>query len=453
MKDNLNIPDDSFIPEGLEFKEEYLQEALSMYDRARGKSSRRRRTWLTLMLLLIGISVLYWVKHDSGNYLLQPESRLTEQNQGAGIDSLFTNHKEQEDERLKLDIKDSSNSSRDINNLNCETTIENLKGIRISLYAKVEDQGGPSRSGSPDLLPSDSLSEVDQPRANQPVSGLMDEHQLPAGAQLPSLTNKEEDNVDVLNRYKDLIGNFLIDENTDRANFNKSYKRIVSLTPTWSANEHNLSLSHVNVLKIDSPKRIKPYLVLGISPLSTFGSKRLLMKPDPYVALGINYRLGNGWRAAMDARYYFVSGLSHPLTFTDIVYGQGFETNTTTIYTNRLHYAGIQFSLQKQLNSHQISFAYSCDYLITGQNNVEKKSNSSLEDIVTHNDKANGYVLGFKNFNHSISLGYDYWLGKNKALGMAYQFGLTDITNNRYFTTYDFDRNSMLTVRLKMYLR
>lgn len=448
MKSNYDIPEDSFIPEGLEFREEYLQDALSMYDRAKRKAVWYRRSLLVLMLLIIGSSILLWVNYEKQNagtialLAAKQKENVEVRNSSKRISQENVDTSESSSTKSQMD------SQRITEKTNEKTIIYTQSEKKIAVNAEAEDQGGSLGSGNglPDLMP----------KGNSNSKQILNDESVSNANVFVSpkeLSNNSVSTNEGVQQSENLVSESQLSVKVSSEVSEKNYSSINYLS--HKSFEHGFSpeLSFSNGIKNVPAKKFRPYLVIGVSPLSSFGSDRLELKPDAYLALGLNYRLGNSWRVAGDARYYFISGLSHPLTFTETTYGQGFETNATTIHTNRLHYAGIQFALQKQFTKHQLSLGYSIDYLITGQNSIENKSNSSFEDIVTHNDKSNGYVLGFKNFNHSVSIGYDYWFGKNKAIGMAYQFGLTDITRNEYFIKSEFDRNSMLTVRLKMYLR
>ncbi len=449
MKSNYDIPEDSFIPEGLEFREEYLQDALSMYDRAKRKAVWYRRSLLASLLLVIGSSVVLWVNYEKQNVGTVALLAAKQKENVEVRNSSKRISQENIDESESLSTKAQMDSQRITEKTKEKTIIYTQSEKKNAVNAKAEDQGGSLGSGNglPDLMP----------KSNSNSKQILNDKSLSNATAFISPKELWNSNSVSTNegvqQNENLVSESLLSTEVSSEVSEKNYSRINYIDHKSFEHSFSPDLSFSNSIKNLPAKKFRPYLVIGVSPLSGFGSDRLELKPDAYLALGLNYRLGNSWRVAGDARYYFVSGLSHPLTFTETTYGQGFETNSTTIHTNRLHYAGIQFALQKQFTKHQLSFGYAIDYLITGQNSIENKSNSSFEDIVTHNDKSNGYVLGFKNFNHSVSIGYDYWFGKNKAIGMAYQFGLTDITRNEYFIKSEFDRNSMLTARLKMYLR
>jgi hypothetical protein len=61
-------------------------------------------------------------------------------------------------------------------------------------------------------------------------------------------------------------------------------------------------------------------------------------------------------------------------------------------------------------------------------------------------------VQGFRKIQNSIGLSYEYALGKNKSFGMAYRFGLTDVTINSYFGDAS-NRNSMLSLYFNVKLK
>lgn len=445
MNGEHHISEDYFIPDGLEFRDEYLHSAMQIYQRERKKALWLKRTVIMGIAALFISGALFWlsdesVKNQYSDAQEQGTGRATEE--GGNKKSNSASHSERANTVAEIKSISSSVNDEDEMHTNEKREIDNssINEKETALNAEADGQGGSLSSGSE--LPDPKPLKIIEKNVNQ-------EQRLKDKIMLQSITSIEPIHSD--NSFSHSDSNM---GNGDSPMISPSYLMIQSIVPKVLKVAAQLKeLKETTPLTIPTNKKFKPYLVLGFNPLSDYGSGWKRFKIDPYIALGIDHRLGNGWKVGADARYYFISGLSHPLTFEQTIYGQGFETNQTTIYTDRLHYAGVHLTAQKKFGRHQASLGYGADYLVTGRNSIENRLYSSFENVSGNASSTSGYVLGFRNFNHSISLGYDYWMGKNKAIGLNYQLGLTDVSANKYFTQGQFDRNSMLSVHLKMYLR
>jgi len=449
MQNNKHIPDDLFIPEGLEFREEYLQSAMQMYQRERRKALWFKRFVFVCVVVLLVTGVFVWTSQNQS--AVHEQSAIS--NSYQKDDLVSSSEKKSLQEESSLNKKDKSGTPLNIQEVSEQRTrnktiatneklSSQITSKRNALSAEANDHGGSLSSGSglPDQQPQ-GIAQVGNPTdssVSKPST-----HSVQETTDEPILSSTSDSNA-AINAENSLETTIPI----------VIYKKINYRTPSYFETSTTSGIAASNPIKTSAVNNFKPYLIVGIIPITDFGLKYSRFKLNPYIALGVDKRLGNGWKTAVDARYYFVSGLSHPLTFEQTTYGLGFETNSTTIYTNRLHYAGLNVALQKKIKSHQFTLGYGIDYLITGQNEIEESITSTFAEVTSKsNASTKGYVLGFRNFNHSFSLGYDYWLGRNKALGFSYQYGLTDISRNEYFKDATINRNSMLTVRLKMYLR
>lgn len=468
MKNKQQILDDFIIPEGLEFREEYLQSAMHMYNRERRKAIWIKRSIFAVIILLLATGSAVWLSQNQEATVEVVEKGDAANKEMPSAENPIKNTQDssQPDTRsTKIDSSNQTNRNDEFKDLTVPVVSENKKteAIQANTMGEKKTENLNRKISKPNLTKNNARSA----EANDHGGSLGSGSGLPG--QLP-LSFEEKETVKVNNALtvSDVITQSnvknvdsstveeiqdLKNESSEKARPTGDYKNMLALKSVPFESNSTLSIASVNPINAPNTNKFKPYLVIGVSPITDFGLRYSQFNLNPYVALGLDKRLGNGWRAAADARYYFVSGLSHPLSFEETTYGQGFETTTTTIYTNRLHYAGVNLSLQKRIAKHQFALSYGLDYLITGQNDIQNRTIGSLENTSENSTDSKGYVIGFRNFNHSISLGYDYWLGQNKAIGFNYQFGLTDISNDQYFTLGTVDRNSMLTLRLKMYLR
>lgn len=64
MKNKQQILDDFIIPEGLEFREEYLQSAMHMYNRERRKAIWIKRSIFAVIILLLATGSAVWLSQN-----------------------------------------------------------------------------------------------------------------------------------------------------------------------------------------------------------------------------------------------------------------------------------------------------------------------------------------------------------------------------------------------------
>ncbi len=442
MANKFIIHDKAFIPEGMEFKEEYLEKGMAMYRTAKRKILLRKICIAASVVVSVITTGIFF--YDSagvkGIELVQNEQKVS-----TTIDT--SKSQEQPDTRgLTKETNNSTNNSAARNGLNAVIRDEResapiLSQDGVGQSKMTNDHGSPTSSGVglPDQK-SKSIVSVNKDETLVHESVLQTE---PVVA-IPNVSEKS------ISQNDD--SHFVVE---DDLIITKQHERLpaslISLPGIFKSDLKRLQ--RPDVIPVLKWQRLIPYLQVGLNPWSDFGGNARKIKSDLNVVGGVDYKLHGSFVVSAAARYFQISGLAHPYAVNNTTYGQGFNTSTQTFYTDRLHYGGLQLSLKKNWNRrHEMSIGYGLDYLLGANNRIATSSVSSYENKELGTVKANGYTEGFVKLNHSISLGYQYWLGKNKAVGMTYQFGLSDIAMDKYFTVGTKDRNSMLSVYFRMNL-
>ena len=176
-------------------------------------------------------------------------------------------------------------------------------------------------------------------------------------------------------------------------------------------------------------------------------------KLDPMLNLGVEYR----WRKRMglfvNAQFFTVSGVAEPYVAKQRQYDQGYRETTFSYHTDRFFYTGLSIGCNYRISrAHSIGVLYDFNYLLTTDNRITTGNSSSFEGATSFEEKAKGYVNGFRPFQHSLGFVYEFALGKNKSIGTSYRIGLSDVTRNEYFGN-EFHRNSLLALHLKIKLK
>ena len=121
--------------------------------------------------------------------------------------------------------------------------------------------------------------------------------------------------------------------------------------------------------------------------------------------------------------------------FNSVKYSFGKEEDNITIETSKLYFVGLEVG-----SYYNISEKIKTKLLYTGFGLVNSKSNRITETNSTFSmaqseQKEFGYTNGFKNYSHSLKIGFDYYLVPKFALMLNYNFGLSDHTINSYFSS------------------
>jgi hypothetical protein len=463
-----------FIPEGLEFREEYMDAALNLY-KATKRSLFIKKVFVYggIAALLTGIVLIICLNNSKPS-----DSALNKEQNASAIGRVETNGELYD---TNLDQSKSLNNSEEVAHKNelVEHQSVNSMSSDISSDSPVSDSkilksksafdhGGPTSSGvgSPDRKSIVGEKKINSEKSNQ-------EFLLVESADKITNESNRKENVSEFSNEQ------FINLSSSSASA-KSESNVVDITNSEveevfnSSEKSRIIFGDINKLQYQpggffardfqlisakgigttSIKKFIPYLQVGIIPLSSYGSQKNDLRADPFASIGCDYRTKSHLLLGARLNYFSVSGLSHPYEVSQTEYGQGFYTNTTTYFTERLHYVSLSPVLSKVFfSNHQLFVGGDIEYLITGNNRIENGNYTSLEKGPTSSQSARGYVGVFNDINYAVNMGYQYWLGKNKAIGLNYKLGLTDISKEEYFKNDVVDKNSMLSLYFRMNLR
>ncbi len=459
-----NIPDENFIPEGLEFKEEYFEKAIGMYQKE--KTLLRWKKIAVFTGSIAAAACLIW-------FIVSPllmKNEPTENNSGKnGLD-------------INVSENQTSPSIHDQNTGHIPSDVSNE--INSERSSMAEDQGAlvSSGAGAPDQRPVENERALDQRNiaSSGAVSkGLSPNHSKkapgengetssgvdPKNWELTSFQKNESEGIHSttelpIQEKNDEAPVLVLESGLQTGNVNSEtdVEHTVNEAFVFSGEIKyrdakfeiaESQLSRNTSIPFKQENRISWYANLGLNAWADYGRAKGAALPAGYfVEGGLSYQFHHGWSLSTGAHYYVVSGMSNPVVFENTTYGQGFNTTTQTILTNQLQYGGLQIGVKKNvLEKNQIMFGYSMDYLISGTNTITTTEYSSYEYYPEHKKKAKGYIKGFEDLNHGLVFGYQRLMGRYTA-GIRGQLGLTDITKDGLFVHDNKDNNSMVTICL-----
>jgi hypothetical protein len=424
--------DTNFIPEGLEFREEYMHAALQAYRKQKRIRAWKRASLLgTLVLLLAAgtFGVIAEKKHTDAAQ--QPTSGSSEQ---------------VEQPKETSSAIDLVNDGEQFNSNGQSPAVESLEPTQ-DLSSKAVDMGDPMSSGVglPGQL-TNLKGNLQHKVSNTPENSAEQSKQA-------SLTEEQRGNAN--NSQETTIAPSVISgisasepPSSDRILFSAeplAYRNIAQL-------DNDRGLLNQRPMIIPPVQHWSIFAVVGMKAWSDYAFNHSPFKIDGTFGLGVAYRVNSKWSAECAGNFFTISGNATPYTVVQRSYAEGFSETTYRYYTDRLYQAGASISGKyKVLPRQTIGVGWKTDYLLTADNRIETGSATSFENLGTSSASAKGYVQGFRTLQHSLVFSYEFALGRSKSLGAQYQLGLTDFTRNTYFGNTT-DKNSLLSLYFRFKL-
>jgi len=431
--------DDQFIPEGLEFREEYMHAALNGYKRAKRMIAFKRASFVLSVILLITGASIAWLD-DSSN-------QSTVLTNGVTKEKTTTNR--------------ADNSEMQLPDSNEEAS---------SPYDLGEDEQGLYKNGQSPAIESSEPTQDQSTKAVDLGGSMSSGVELPGQLSTPKAGRKTSD---FESKHDRGISNALVHGFTDsndpsiQAPSHHMAPQVsdVSEGPADSAILQEIAYRPLQLFTLEHPlATAKPmelprlpkwhvYALVGLNAWSDFAFHHSPYKLDGTAALGVGYKVNNQVSAEVNAHIYSVSGNASPYVAIQRQYGAGFNETTYRYYTNRLYQTGLAALFKYNISRrHSMSAGWCADYLLTADNRIESGTASSYENPISSSTNEKGYVQGYRTLQHALLLNYEFVLGRNKSVGAQYQWGLTDITKNEFFGNAS-DKNSMLSFYFRLKLK
>lgn len=187
----------------------------------------------------------------------------------------------------------------------------------------------------------------------------------------------------------------------------------------------------------------------GLSLVTHYASPLNDVKTDPMFGLRIERNLKTRWALRAGLEYYSIGNVRRPYSVTSVAYDINYIRTITTVQTHQLLYLSAPLTAGYRLSrKHQVWFGGGLSYMITGRNEISMHRVTPSQDELIMRYDDSGFVSGFVDFPWFAHLGYEYRISKSAYINLGYQFGLTDITRNAYFDNPGVDRNTRFMVTL-----
>lgn len=199
---------------------------------------------------------------------------------------------------------------------------------------------------------------------------------------------------------------------------------------------------------------------LGNGFETAYGSRLHAVSWQPNIGVALDKNVTEKWSWNLGLRYQKVGDVLQEFSGVSRTYDFSVQIDSMTIATDQAHFVALPFSVARRFNErHQFRLGLAAQALITTRNNVstsvsntEESFGSIRTNVVQADDQTElGYTQGWKDFGAFAMIGYDYFLKPELSLGVHYEYGLTDVTENDVFGE-QMDRNSQLLLQLRLNL-
>ncbi|MDX2248152.1 MAG: porin family protein [Bacteroidia bacterium] len=179
-------------------------------------------------------------------------------------------------------------------------------------------------------------------------------------------------------------------------------------------------------------------------------SARAPLSVSPVLGIRYAYAVSPSFRLQTGLNYQSRGGLNADSTYRSVEYAFGTETMATTISPQTLHYLEIPFLADIRLSGrHYLTAGVNLSFLANTRSKVHKQQILPFETQDLGTTREWGYKQGFKPLDINLTAGYGYYLGQGIRVGVQGNYGLRDITDEKFFLNTTPDRNLQLRLVLE----
>lgn len=189
----------------------------------------------------------------------------------------------------------------------------------------------------------------------------------------------------------------------------------------------------------------------NLSPgLRNTRSFRAPVSTSPVLGLRYAYALTPSLRLQTGLIYQSRGGLHADSTYRSVAFAFGAETQATTISPQTLHYLEVPLLMDVRLSGrHYVMAGVNVSRLINSRSLVNQQLILPFDTQDQGTTKEWGYRQGFRPMDVSVMAGYGYYLNKGIRIGIQGNYGLRDITDEKFFLNTTKDRNLQLRLILE----
>jgi len=167
----------------------------------------------------------------------------------------------------------------------------------------------------------------------------------------------------------------------------------------------------------------------------------LLTRAEYMVGFQYQHRLNGRISVHLNALYQTSKGLNSQLTVSNETYGLGADVNNYRVTPQSLHYLSLPIYFGYHHDRHEFQLGGQFSYLLNVKSDVHRSYENSFGVVEQEKGTEWGYTQGFKTYDASILVGYDYMLTEQFLVGARANYGIYDVTDNNQFDGQSIDNN------------
>lgn len=196
---------------------------------------------------------------------------------------------------------------------------------------------------------------------------------------------------------------------------------------------------------IAKPSRHQWHVFVGNAMWADYGRNQNNLSWQPIAGIGYNYRWKGPWSLQSQLFYSSIQNPGAVFNQMQMVYDYELLQSTTKVETKRLHYANVYLGAAYRITpTWNVYAGITAGVKITGVNTITRTDFNKVSTA----SKETGYVSGFQRINGGINMGIQRQLTNHVALGLQGTIGFTDVSDDAIFNQKAHQSNSQLNLIL-----
>ncbi len=454
---------DSFFPEGWEFREEYMEQALAALHRQRlWMKWKKIGLWTAAAAVAITIGATFLHVCSSPDVL--EANRSTSPNQEESFDRQNATSASASSTASWADTAKTTEAAANSNPLSANTDHTPSSSADLPKAAATAEHSRPSLptskdrtskrsaskqnpSSAPSITSTDAIAHAAKtntvmphlPTAN-PISPTLPAATAPTSA---NAAPTHSSTVAPQHTLSNDIGHVDVLSNASSPQpeqFNAAEK--LESRPGLLARPEALMLTSS---RIGTGSKHAWMLFAGNAMWADYGKTSNALAWQPIAGIAHRYRLRGPYSLQSQLAYSAIQDPGAVYRRLQVIYDYEQLQSTTQVATKRLHYITMYSGIHRRFSSVWSAFCgIGAGLKITGNNTITR---TDVNNVTTSNE-ATGYVRGFQRLNLGLNLGVEHALTPQLGIGLQGIIGLTDVSDDALFNEQKHQSNSQLNLIL-----
>ena len=171
---------------------------------------------------------------------------------------------------------------------------------------------------------------------------------------------------------------------------------------------------------------------------------------SPTVGIRYSYMFHPKLSLNVSGMYTYRSSTGTGHTFTGTSYSFGAHQHNMAMSSSEVHQLDFPVYLRYQVvRGHFLYAGGYLDVVMASKNTTQSATTAPYSNERETEGVEWGHMPGIRETDYGVVLGYDYRINENWQIGVRYQYGLTDWSDNQVFGSETYDRNQDVKILLE----